>query len=208
MGYTSQQELAKLGKWYARFLMLFLSGMLWRADRINHAFIAHQMRGRGKQWVLTGHAFLGWGHRGVLETWLVTQSADCNSRSISRGVCQHSGAFYSKSAKIFELSLLKTVEVSDPNWRKAYCFPWGNMSTAEGGGVVSWLELEIWGQARLLPWAPDSHIRLPGEHVCWNVSQAHLIQSVQKWPIILPSPAPAVLKIKSVNDTLGAPQKK
>lgn len=54
------------------------------------------------------------------------------------------------------------------------------MPTAEGGGVVSWQELEIWGQARPLPRAPDSHIPLPGEHVSWNVSQALEIQSAHK----------------------------
>lgn len=47
-GYTSWQELAKLGKWQAKFLTPFLSGMLWRTGKINHVFI-HQVKGTGEQ---------------------------------------------------------------------------------------------------------------------------------------------------------------
>lgn len=41
---------------------------------------------------------------------------------------------------------------------------------------------EIWGQARPLPWAADSHLQLPGEHFCWNVPKAPQIQSVSNDP--------------------------
>lgn len=72
MGYAFLQELAKLGKWHAKFLMLFLSGVPQRAGRINHVFIAPPVKGRGEQRIPTGCVFLGWGWRGVLDTWLVT----------------------------------------------------------------------------------------------------------------------------------------
>lgn len=201
MGYASLQELAKLRKWHAKFLMLFLSGMPQRAGRINHVFIAPQVKGRGEQCVPTGCVFLGWGWRGVLDTWLVTLLAVI---LIALAGGREGGG--EGQVPTFRCILVK---ISQDLWVKFTLKPLKLAIQTEERLIVSpegicqqqrevvWYLGKSWrfGVRPDLPRAPDAHIPLPGEHVSWNVSQALEIQSAHKWPILLPSPAPAVLKI-------------